>query len=59
MANTSEKEAESAVNSAALRAPWGSSSEVEAMGPLGIALGAVVGGGPAWPRARRPGAVPE
>ena len=45
MANTSEKEAESAVNSAALGSAVGVFVGGGAMGPLGIALGAVVGGG--------------
>jgi hypothetical protein len=45
MANTSEKEAESAVNSAALGSAIGVFVGGGAMGPLGIALGAVVGGG--------------
>jgi hypothetical protein len=45
MSNTSEKEAESAVNSAALGSAIGVFIGGGAMGPLGIALGAVVGGG--------------
>ena len=60
MANTSEKEAESAVNSAALGAAVGVFVGGGAMGPLGIALGAVVGGRRRpGRRARQPGAVPE